>query len=166
MLPHSPLPRISLWLCLPNAVEVRPHAPDKLCCLALLHFKGPSDFPYARNVLLAGFTQLDARLPPVETGGNAGISSPTSIIFHHMPMAIPRVPYQCSCPLRRVGSTPHASLSLQALAFPSNEKGQRVSPISRSLSLSQTLPAFSVWLNLTRLHHSLYASACGFGRHP
>ena len=37
-------------------------------------------------------------------------------------------------------------------------------PINRSgLSLHQTLPAISVWPQLTKLHRSLYAAACGFG---
>ena len=34
------------------------------------------------------------------------------------------------------------------------------------LSPNRTLPATSVRRCLTRLHHSLYATACGFGRHP
>jgi hypothetical protein len=36
----------------------------------------------------------------------------------------------------------------------------------RGLSLNQTLPAIIVRPWFTRLHHSLYATACGFGRHP
>ena len=39
-------------------------------------------------------------------------------------------------------------------------------PASRSLSLTRTLPAIAVRVEVTRLHHSLYATACGFGKHP
>ena len=48
---------------------------------------------------LAGFTQLDSSLPQVEPCGGAGISGPTSAIFHRMPLAILRVPVRCLCPL-------------------------------------------------------------------
>ena len=40
--------------------------------------QGHSDFPYARNAPLAGVTQLEARLPPLKYGGNAGTSGPIS----------------------------------------------------------------------------------------
>ena len=59
----------------------------------------PLRLPYARNSSLAGFTRLDRRLPQVEFRGDARISGPTSIIFHRMPMAIPRVPCRCIYPL-------------------------------------------------------------------
>ncbi len=59
----------------------------------------PLRLPYALNSYLAGFTQLDICLPQVESCRDAGISGPTSVIFHRMPMAIPRVPCRCSCPL-------------------------------------------------------------------
>jgi hypothetical protein len=36
----------------------------------------------------------------------------------------------------------------------------------RSLSLNRTLPAITVQSSFTKLHHSLYATACGFGQHP
>ena len=59
----------------------------------------PLRLPYARNLYLAGFTQLDRCLPQLEHCRDAGISGPTSVIFHRMPMAIPRVPCRCICPL-------------------------------------------------------------------
>ena len=59
----------------------------------------PLRLPYARNTYLAGFTQLDLCLLPSEYGRDAGISGPTSAIFHRMPLAIPRVPCRCSRPL-------------------------------------------------------------------
>ncbi len=40
------------------------------------------------------------------------------------------------------------------------------SPSTTDLSLTRTLPATSVRFAVTRLHHSLYATACGFGWHP
>ncbi len=59
----------------------------------------PLRLPYARNPYLASFTQLDRCLPQVESCGDAGISGPTSVIFHRMPMALPRVPCRCTYPL-------------------------------------------------------------------
>jgi hypothetical protein len=59
----------------------------------------PLRLPYAPNTHLAGFIRLDRCLPRAEPHGDAGISGPTSVIFHRMPMAIPRVPCRCSCPL-------------------------------------------------------------------
>ena len=59
----------------------------------------PLRVPYTRNTYLAGFTRLDKCLPQVESCGNARISAPTSVIFHRMPLALPRVPCRCSCPL-------------------------------------------------------------------
>jgi hypothetical protein len=58
----------------------------------------PLRLPYAHNTHLAGFIQLDRRLPQAESRGDARISGPTSVIFHRMPMALPRVPCRCSCP--------------------------------------------------------------------
>jgi len=43
----------------------------------------PFQLPYARNLYLAGFTQLDRCLPQLEHCRDAGISGPTSLIFHH-----------------------------------------------------------------------------------
>ena len=59
----------------------------------------PLRLPYAPHTLLAGFTRLEVCLPQLEPCGDAGISSPTSVIFHRMPPAIPRVPIRCPCPL-------------------------------------------------------------------
>ena len=57
-----------------------------------------SDFPYAHNTCLAGFIRLDKCLPQAESHGDAGISGPTSVISHRMPLALPRVPCRCLCP--------------------------------------------------------------------
>ena len=56
--------------------------------------------------------------------------------------------------------------SLTALAFSLKIEDRRVSPLLRSLSLNRTLPAMTVRPHLTKLHRSLNATACGFGRHP
>jgi len=39
-------------------------------------------------------------------------------------------------------------------------------PTLSDLSLNRTLPAITVQSPFTKLHHSLYATACGFGKHP
>ena len=59
----------------------------------------PLRLPYAHNTHLEGFTQLDACLPRAESRGNAGISGPTSVIYHRMPPALLRVPARCLRPL-------------------------------------------------------------------
>ena len=59
----------------------------------------PPRLPYAPNPYLAGFTQLDSCLPQAESCGDAGTSGPTSVIFHRMPLALPRVLCRCSYPL-------------------------------------------------------------------
>ena len=72
-----------------------------------------------------------------------------------------------------------------ALCFPDgsgllpNYRGSACIPAQRGLSLNRTLPAISVRSSFTKLrfdmltalsyvegHHSLYATACGFGWHP
>ena len=45
-------------------------------------------------------------------------------------------------------------------------RGSACIPAQRGLSLNQTLPAISVQSPFTKLHHLLYAAACGFGKHP
>ena len=59
----------------------------------------PLRLPYVHTIYLAGFTRLDTCLPQLEFCRDAGISGPTSAIFHRMPLAIPRVPVRCFCPL-------------------------------------------------------------------
>ena len=59
----------------------------------------PLRLPYAHHTFLAGFTRLESCLPQLESCGDAGISGPTSVIFHRMPMALPRVPIRCISPL-------------------------------------------------------------------
>lgn len=66
------------------------------------------------------------------------------------------------------GSPPGAS----TLYFPDGSgllpinRGSACIPPMADLSLNQTLPAITVQSSFTKLHHSLYATACGFGRHP
>ena len=49
--------------------------------------------------------------------------------------------------------------------LPSN-RGSAYIPTDSDLSLNRTLPAIIARRHVTWLHHSLYATACGFGRHP
>ena len=59
-----------------------------------------------------------------------------------------------------------------ALYFPTGAgllpifKGSACIPTHSDLSLNRALPATPARYLLTRLHHSLYATACGFGRPP
>jgi hypothetical protein len=59
-----------------------------------------------------------------------------------------------------------------ALCFPDGSgllpknRGSACIPAQRGSSLNQTLPAITVRSSFTKLHHSLYAAACGFGKHP
>jgi len=72
----------------------------KVSCVVLpVITSRPLRLPYAHNTILASFTQLEPCLPQAESCGDARISGPTSVIFRHMPMAIPRVPCRCSYPL-------------------------------------------------------------------
>ena len=67
---------------------------------------------------------------------------------------------------------PGSPSSAFALCFPDGSgllpkiRGSACIPAQRGLSLNQTLPAISVRSPFTKLHHSLYATACGFGKHP
>ena len=54
-------------------------------------------------------------------------------------------------------------LSPVSTAFPCNVEGRRVALLSEGLSLNRTLSAMPVRPDFTRLHHSLYATVCGFG---
>jgi hypothetical protein len=59
---------------------------------------GHSDFPTPVTPILPISPPLDRCLPRVDSRGDARISGPTSVIFHRMPLALPRVPRRCSCP--------------------------------------------------------------------
>jgi hypothetical protein len=83
--------------------------------------QGRSDFPCARNAPLAGVTQLEARLPPVEPGGNAGISGPLS---RHLSLHAADL-----TPGPRLVQMPFASQP--AMAFPTNVEGRRVARTTR-----------------------------------
>ena len=83
--------------------------------------QGRSDFPCARNAPLASVTQLETRLPPVETDGNAGISGPLSrYLSPHAAVLTPGPPSV---------QMPFASRS--AMAFPLNVEGRRVARTTR-----------------------------------
>ena len=67
---------------------------------------------------------------------------------------------------------PGSPAGAHALFFPAGSDllpvltGSACIPALRGLSLTRTLPAIAVRDFLTRLHHSLYATACGFGWPP
>src|SRR3990172_6685826 len=67
---------------------------------------------------------------------------------------------------------PGSPVGALALCFPTGaglpllRTGSTCSPLLAGFSPTRTLPAIPVRSKLTRLHCSLYAAACGFGRHP
>ena len=83
--------------------------------------QGRSDFPCAHSALLAGVTQLEARLPPVETDGNAGISGPLSRYLSPHAAVLTPGPQSVQMPFA----------TRSALAFPLNVEGRRVARTTR-----------------------------------
>ena len=67
---------------------------------------------------------------------------------------------------------PGSPVGALALYFPTGAgllpiiRGSACIPIHSDLSLLRALPATSAQKTITRLYHSLYATACGFGRPP
>ena len=138
-----------------DTIEVWPYAQTRLCCPCLHHFRAtPTSLrplqclteliPLVRCLLQVGVLQRrwDLRsylrnLSPHATGLTPGP---------------PQVPIPFS--------------SLRTMAFSIVVEDRRVSCLNAGLSRTRTLPAISVRGELTGLHHSLYAAACGFGRHP
>jgi hypothetical protein len=116
---------------------------------------GHSDFPTPITASLPVSHDLLAayrRRSPAETLG--------SQVFPPLSVTACRWPYP--------GSLPGA----YTLCFPDSagllpeKRGSAPIPALQGLSLNRTLPAIAVRSNLTRLHHSLNATACGFGQHP
>ena len=95
---------------------------------------GPSEFPPSITQILpvsSNLIQAYHRWSMVET---VGLQVRFSVLCLRMPPALPRVPCRCICPLP----------SLQALAFPLNVEGRRVSRSSRvypTTGLSQQCPS-------------------------
>ncbi len=93
----------------------------------------PLRLPYVHNICLAGFTQLDRRLPQSKYCGDAGISGPTSLSF-------------TTCHWPYSGS--HAGA--YALFFPAHSdlllvvRGSACTPFLTDLSLTRTLPTIPV----------------------
>ena len=67
---------------------------------------------------------------------------------------------------------PGSPVGALALCFPTDSgllpiiRGSACIPTQSDLSLNRALPATPARCIVTRLHHSLYATACGFGRPP
>ena len=116
----------------------------------------PLRHPSARRLPLAGFIRLEAGLPPPKYGGGGRTSGPR--LRNLSPHAD--------------GLTPGSRQVLAPSFFPAgtglpqNRSGSACIPSLSGLSRSRTLSAMTVRAYLTRLHHSLYATACGFGWHP
>jgi hypothetical protein len=124
-----------------------------LSCLSSL--QGHSDFPTPVARILPVSSDLERAYharSSVETLG--------SQVLPPLSFTACRWPYP--------GSPPGAS----TLSFPDGSgllpinRGSACIPAQRDLSLNRTLPAITVQSSFTKLHHSLYATACGFGRHP
>lgn len=140
---------------IPNMIEVRPYAQAGLCCPCRHHFRAtPTSLHPSQG--LAGFIPLAPCLPYLEAIQRyRDLRSNTHTLSPHATGLTPGPP-QVLMPFT----------TLWALAFSINVEDRRVSCLKAGLSRIQTLPAISVQTELTRLHHSLYAAACGFGRHP
>jgi hypothetical protein len=117
--------------------------------------KGHSDFPTPITAILPASPDLIAayrRRSPAETLG--------SQVFPPLSVTACRWPY------------PGSLTGAYALFFPGSSgllpkyRGSTCIPAMQGLSLNRTLPAIAVRSHLTRLHHSLNATACGFGKHP
>jgi hypothetical protein len=115
--------------------------------------QGPSDIPPPVACLLPVSSDFEAGLPPPKYGGGGGTSGPVfRILSPHAD-----------------GPTPGSLQVLTPFCFlagtglPPKVKGSARILIQSGSSRYRTLSAISVRLVLTRLHHSLYATACGFG---
>ena len=56
-----------------------------------------SDYLSALNAPLAGFTQLEMRLPPSDTAESEGSQVRFPVLFPCMPLTLPRVLHRCLC---------------------------------------------------------------------
>ena len=153
---HSRCPHYSL-----HVVEVRLHAPRKLCCLSLHHFRAAptprppvtsscQTQPACKRLTTDGVLPKDRSL-----WRRQGLRCPSRVSFTacHRPYsgfltgACPLCfPVSIDLPLRRRGSASILS--------------------STGLSRNRTLPVIPVRPHFTKLHRSRYATACGFGKHP
>ena len=118
--------------------------------------QGPSDIPPPIARLLPVSSDLKRACPPPKYGGGGGTSGP------RLRLLSPHA----------AGLTPGSRQVLAPSCFPAgtglpqNRSGSACIPKLSGLSRSRTLSAITVRAYLTRLHHSLYATACGFGWHP
>jgi len=140
---------------LPNAVEVWPHAQSRFCCPARHHFKA---IPTSLRP-----SHVSCRFHPTWNTLTAG-----GVLRRRWDLRS----YLRSLSPHAVGLTPGPHQVLMPFFFPDDSgllliiRGSACIPPQTDLSLNQTLPAMPVRSPFTRLHHSLYATACGFGKHP
>jgi hypothetical protein len=115
--------------------------------------QGRSDTPLPITPLLPVLSDLRSAYRRRSSMEAVGLQVQASSLFLRIPMALPRVPDRFTCPFH----------PLPAVAFPKDLVGRRVAHFAVGLSPNRTLPAIPVRHLLTRLHHSLYATVCGFG---
>ena len=114
----------------------------------------PLRHPSTHRSSLAGFSRLEAELTAAEVRRRwSRVQVQGSVLCLRMPLALPRVPVRCVLPFCFPAGT----------GLPQNRSGSACSPDFSGFSRSRTLSAIPVRAYLTRLHHSLYAAACGFG---
>ena len=136
---------------------------------------GPSMAPRSRQVMLSCPSSLQGHSDfPTPIIPFLPVSPDLKRIYHSWSPAetlgsqvLPPLSFT-ACHWPYPGSPPGA----YALCFPDDSgllpkiRGSACIPTKSDLSLNWTLPAISVRSSFTKLHHSLYATACGFGRHP
>jgi hypothetical protein len=69
------------------------------CVVSSVITSRPLRHPSVLNAHLAGLIQLDRRLPPSKLVETMGLQVRFSVVSLRMPLALPRVPCRCSCPL-------------------------------------------------------------------
>ena len=137
--------------------------------------RGRSMAPRSRQVMLSCPSSLQ---------GHSDFPTPVTPILPASPSLIGA--YRGQSPAETLGSQvlpplsftachwpyPGSPAGAHALFFPAGSDllpvliGSACIPALRGLSLTRTLPAIAVRDFFTRLHHSLYATACGFGWPP
>ena len=86
--------------------------------------QGRSDFPCARNASLAGFTQLEARLPRWSPEGTRGSQVRVPVIFPCMPLTFPQI---------RLWRNPGSPIGAHALCVALGDALTRCFPIGNGL---------------------------------
>ena len=137
-----------------NTVKAWPYAQGKLCCLTRHHFQATPTSPTPVTRLLPVSPNLSRAYylwSSVETWGSQ-VLPPLSFTACHRPYS------------GFLSGVYDLSFPNSSGLLPEN-RGSACITVNRCLSLNRTLLAIIVRSDLTKLRHSLYATACGFGRH-